>query len=544
MVALLRFSFPVLFFLSLAVVGQDAPILKENRIIVKTKSTTKPSDFKNSKAFAFLKQSNTSVTVEALASPKQQEGGALFLVQLDASQNMASTIEMYQKSGLFEYVEQDFIGFAGGQAGSLALEPNDPLFHRQYALKNTGNFNLSHATVGADIKMEQAWEIEQGDEAIVVAILDSGSKLNHPEFAGRIWGNTDETTNNEDSDHNGYNDDLQGWDFVNNDNYPVDDHGHGTNVMGIAGASGNNGIGYAGVDWNCQLMVCKVINFQNQGYYSWWAEAIYYAVDNGAHVINMSLGGSSYSKTLEDAINYAFRNGVVVVACMMNFNDDTRYYPAGFENAIAVGSTDPDDTRSAPFFWDKSSGSNFGSHIDVVAPGNFIYGLNYLSDTNYDYYWGGTSQAAPLVAGLAALLLAQDPNRTPSQIKTIIEYSAEDQVGESSADTPGFDPFYGHGRINAYAALTGSKVLSKANQEKHHVEVYPNPAQHQLFIKSPDKIQVLKICNMQGQTLLRSNPKNSTTTSVDIRLLPKGLYLLQLFNFNNEPIVNQLFIKR
>ena len=151
--------------------------------------------------------------------------------------------------------------------------------------------------------MDLAWNIETGSSEIVVAVLDSGIKLDHPEFLGRVWNN--------DNQENGY-------DFANNDNDPTDDHGHGTNVAGIIGAISNNSTGYAGVDWNCKIMPLKVINDENWGYYSWWIDAIYYAVNNGANIINMSLGGSSYSQAMEDAVNFAVNNNVQVFVSMMN----------------------------------------------------------------------------------------------------------------------------------------------------------------------------------------------------------------------------------
>ena len=189
-------------------------------------------------------------------------------------------------------------------------------------------------------------------------------------------------------------------------------------------------------------MIGKILDENNSGYYSWWTDAIYYAVDNGAKVINMSVGGSGFSSSMKDAIDYAYNNGVTVVACMMNENNNTTFYPAGYQNTIAVGATNPNDERSAPFFWSTTSGSNYGNHIDVVAPGNYIYGLNYQSDTNYNSYWGGTSQAAPLVTGLSSLLLAQDADKTPDDIRSIIRNTAEDQVGNVSEDISGFDIYY------------------------------------------------------------------------------------------------------
>ena len=146
----------------------------------------------------------------------------------------------------------------------------------------------------------------------------------------------------------------------------------------------------------------------------------------------MSLGGSSYSQAMEDAINFAVNNNVPVFVSMMNEDSDQVYYPAGYYNSFSVGSTDPDDSRTSPFFW--GGGSSYGSHIDVVAPGNYIYGLTFNSNSDYNYYWGGTSQASPLVAGIASLLLSQDSTRTPDQIYQIIRDSADDLVGDPAED--------------------------------------------------------------------------------------------------------------
>ena len=370
-----------------------------------------------------------------------------YTVEYPSNSNLEQIIEAYKNSGLVEYAEPDFEGNGGGT-------PNDQYFSRQWALSNNGTFTLSQATPGADIQMKSAWDIEQGDTNIVVAIIDSGNKLDHPEFSGRIWTNKNEIPNNLiDDDLNGYVDDFYGWDFVNSDNMPTDDLGHGTCVAGIIGANANNSIGYAGVDWNCKLMNLKVLNASNTGYYSAFADAVYYAVHQGAKVINMSLGGSSVSTTFSNAVNYALENGVTIVACMMNTNSSVNYYPAAYPGVIAVGSTNSNDKRSVPFFWSSSSGSNYGNHISVVAPGNYIYAINHLSNTNYNTYWGGTSQATPYVAGLASLLLSQNKSRNPAQIKSIIESTAEDTVGDPIEDVPGRDNYYGYGRINAYKAL-------------------------------------------------------------------------------------------
>lgn len=374
------------------------------------------------------------------------------VILFPAGTDLEAVIKAYQGTGEVEYAEPDFEGESGGL---LVVPPNDDQYQRQWGLHNTGILSMTPALPGADIDMENAWEITQGDSNIIVAVIDEGAKMDHPEFAGRIWINKEEIRNNGiDDDQNGYVDDYNGWDFANKDNDATDDQGHGTNVAGIIGANGNNSIGFAGVDWKAKLMILKALDQDGNGLYSWWTEAITYAVDHGARVINLSLGGSSASTSLQNAVKYALDHGVVVVACMMNTNSDVTYYPAAYTGVIAVGSTNPDDSRSSPFPWSATSGSNYGNHISVSAPGNYIYGLDYQSNTNYTSYWAGTSQAAPHVAGVAALLLAQDAKRTPAQIKSILETTAEDLVGKSSEDTQGWDKYHGYGRINAFLALS------------------------------------------------------------------------------------------
>jgi len=380
-----------------------------------------------------------------------------------SSKNVNEIIEDYTKTGIFEFAEPNYLASGGGKRDSII--PNDQYFSRQYNLYNDGSFNLSPAVVDADIDMELAWDIEQGDSTIVVAILDTGVKLRHPELRSRLWTNKDETINDMDDDGNGYQDDINGWDFVNNDGTPRDDHGHGTNVTGILGAQGNNEIGYAGVDWNCKLMICKVLNSANRGSNSSFIEAIVYAVDNGANIINMSLGGTGYSNAYHNAVKYAYDNNVAIIACMMNENSSTPFYPAAFPETIAVGSTDANDKRSAPFFWDNTTGSNFGEHIDIVAPGNYIYGLSNSSNTNYNSYWGGTSQSAPLITGICALLLAQDSKRSPEDLRLIVTSTAEDLVGSVDEDTNGFDIYYGYGRANAYNALSKGLMMVSVDCE-------------------------------------------------------------------------------
>ncbi len=535
------FTTVVWLFCSIALSGQYGILSK--RIILKLKNDiSAASTFHYKQNFTGNNQINIiTQKYNAVEITKQPLGKRskeyIYIIQFPENTNISEVINDYYKTGKIDYVEPDNIGTTGGEPGYF---PNDHYYFRQWGLHNDGSFSLSPSTSGADIDMENAWNIEQGDSNIIVAIIDSGVKLDHPEFAERIWKNYNEIPNNGiDDDSNGYIDDIQGWDFVDKDNKPVDDLGHGTNVAGIIGANGNNTIGYAGVDWNCKLMILKGINSSNFGYYSWWTSAIYYAVDNGAKVINMSLGGESFSITLQNAINYALNNNVVVAVSMMNTNSNTTYYPAGFAGIIAVGSTNPDDTRTNPFFWSSTSGSNYGNHISVVAPGNYIYGLYYHSNYNYNTYWGGTSQATPLVSGLASLLLAQDPTRTPSEVKSIIENSAEDQVGSATEDTPGWDKYYGHGRINAFNALSAYTGTESLISNVENFKIFPNPADKDFTVTLPSGTDKILIYNSMGKQISTIIPHGQL--SEKLHLPENGIYFIKII-MSNKIITKQLMI--
>lgn len=387
-------------------------------------------------------------------------------------------VDAYRATGAFESVEADGVGRGHGAAGAAgasspqgisgatAADPDDLFFVRQYGLKNTGTRSFAgiQGKAGADIEAVEAWGINPGSESIVVAVLDGGLNIRHPDIASRVWVNANEIPDNgKDDDANGYIDDVNGWAFAEtgaDEGLPgspdvYDGLGHGTNVAGIIGAIGGNEIGMAGVA-RCRIMPVKVLNDSNWGYYSWWAAGIRYAVDNGARIVNLSLGGEDGNvASLRSAVEYALAHDVALVVSMGNERSSVAQFPAAFPGVIAAGATGPDDLWVKNFPWDNTNtkGSNFGPHISVCAPGNIIYGLHYSNSGNYDSYWSGTSQAAPHVAGVCALLLAQDPTRKPADLKRLVEAGAEDQVGDAALDTPGFDTHYGFGRLNALRSL-------------------------------------------------------------------------------------------
>jgi subtilisin family serine protease len=220
---------------------------------------------------------------------------------------------------------------------------------------------------------------------------------------------------------------------------------------------------------------------------------------------------------------------------MMNFDNSAVYYPVGFPTTIAVGSTDANDQRSSPFFWSATSGSSYGNHIDIVAPGNFIYGLSHQSNSNYNAYWGGTSQAAPLVSGVCALLLAQNPSLTPTAIRTILRNSAEDQVGDPNEDVPGFDIYHGYGRLNAYQALLANSVGATELDELSELTVFPNPSSTELRIKAVSLEGDLRIVNMQGAVVYRQTGlKGSWEVNINIGEWPKGIYVVAVSDENGQ----------
>jgi thermitase len=405
----------------------------------------------------------------------------VYLLRFGNSENIDSTVEQLNALQDIEYAEPDGIGYGGGAIQSDSLVPNDTYFSNQWAFRNQSSLFLvpGLGKRGADIKATTAWSICTGDSDIVVALLDSGLKWDHPDIADRVWVNRREIPGNGiDDDANGFADDIRGWNFAYNNNDIRDDYGHGTNIASIVGATSNNDLGYAGLDWGCKLMVLKELDSTNHGLYSWWASALYYAANNGARVVNMSEGGTTDSPTLKTAIQYAYGRGCLITAAMMNTNTATRFYPAAYdEYVLAVGMTDFDDRRVS---LSTTSGSNYGPWLDVVAPGAAICGLSHTSDTDYQRVWYGTSMATAMVSGFASLLLAQDSARDPAMLRDIIRATADDTVGMQSEDTPGYDVYYGYGRINCYRGLAYSPTT--AVTAPHAVPLrwnlqqnYPNP---------------------------------------------------------------------
>lgn len=295
------------------------------------------------------------------------------------------------------------------------------------------------------IQVPQAWDITTGG-ATTIAVVDTGVNGSHPELTGRLWVNSDEIPdNNRDDDSNGYVDDYQGYNFVNDNDDISDDHGHGTGIASVIAANTNNGVGIAGIDRIAKIMAVKALDTAGGGDYSNVIKATRYAVDNGANIINMSFGAAGSDGGLKDAINYATSRNVIIVAASGNAGQNQVYYPAAYSSVIAVGSVGRNDVAS--------SFSNKGSQLDVVAPGEDIVIANHTGGYNEA---SGSSFSAALVSGAVSLLLSVSPGLTPLQVSELLNTTST-PVGSV---TP--SPEYGYGIVNAYSLVNRPKANLRA----------------------------------------------------------------------------------
>ncbi len=332
-------------------------------------------------------------------------------------------------------------------------KPNDEFFPRQWSLSN-------YETEGADLQITKAWEVESGNENIIVAVIDMGFDLTHEDLQENIWHNHGEIADNGiDDDQNGYVDDVVGWDFVHqpvglndpNNDYQDEDNdptfllsSHGNRVLGVIGATTGNGIGIAGIAGKCKIMLIRAGYMNTDGSSalssSHIAKGVIYAVDNGAKVINISSGSNRYSNSYKAALEYAVSKGALVVCSAGNEGSGALVYPAAYDipGLISVGASSRQDKKS----WF----SNYGNWVDVSAPGENI--ISTLTSNNYGETQG-TSFAAPMVAAVAALIFAHYPDLTPVQVKDQIMNTVDTVADLHEANITS-------GRVNAYQALTAT----------------------------------------------------------------------------------------
>ncbi|MFX0208595.1 MAG: DUF4350 domain-containing protein, partial [Candidatus Hodarchaeota archaeon] len=332
---------------------------------------------------------------------------------------------------------------------SIDLTPNDQNWSSQWGPQK--------------IQADLAWDIQIGDPSqVLVAVIDTGIDYNHPDLSAQYV--------------------SLGYDWVNDDDDPIDDHSHGTHCAGIIAATINNTIGIAGVA-NVQIMAEKCFNAGGSGSDFDAADAIIHAVDQGADILSNSWGGSGYSTVLKDAITYAAANDVIIVAAAGNSDSSAPHFPSSFPEVISVSATDINDNL-ADF-------SNYGSSIEISAPGVDIYSTIPVTKGSYASY-SGTSMACPHVSGVSALILSEFPNWSAENVRLHLRDKTDD-LGD-----PGWDQYYGYGRLNAYKA------------------VQP-PPMHDLYVSA----EVPQIFILNRTTILNASVNNrgqSNETNVELQL--------------------------
>lgn len=335
-----------------------------------------------------------------------------FVVKLAPNLTMQDAGEFLRSLPGVRYVEPNYLAFA-------FATPNDPYFSQQYGPQR--------------IQANLAWDIWQPQRTVYIAIIDTGIDSNHPDLTNKMRRHS-----------NGM---VYGWNTLNNTTNALDDNGHGTHCAGIAAAEINNGVGIAGVAaWNpnvansrayVQLMPVKVLSASGSGSYDSVARGITWAADNGAHILSLSLGGAGGSQQLQDAVNYAWNRGCLVVVAAGNGGSSSPQYPAYYTNSIAVAATDSSNHLA--------SFSQYGSWVDIAAPG-----VNILATYPNNQYrsLSGTSMACPHVAGAAAVLWSHNPSLTNAQLRSALETNVDP-----------YQPYDGRtiapnaGRLNVYRAL-------------------------------------------------------------------------------------------
>jgi subtilisin family serine protease len=394
-------------------------------------SNSYAAPYKEGEIIVKFKNNSSNQTVKSQTISKVLN---IHVIKLPSNMKVEDALKKYKNDPNVEYVEPSYI------IKKLETTPNDPYYPSQWGL--------------VKVLASKVWDTCKGSDNTIVAVIDSGIDLNHPDLKDHIWKNPGETNCSDgiDNDNNGFVDDCYGWNFASNNNNTQDDDGHGTHVAGIIGAVTNNNIGVAGLNWYIKLMPVKILDSTGSGDVANLIKAIDYAVKNGAKIINSSLGypdSCSYvppSQALYDAIKSAGDRGVLFVAAAGNYscnNDKTPLWPASYKlpNIISVAASDQNDNLA--------NFSNYGQNsVHLLAPGVNILSTYFDKTKNQSTYASanGTSMAAPFVSGAATLLMSCLNNATIYEIRERIVSSAD--VFNSLSNIT-----ISSGRLNIYNAL-------------------------------------------------------------------------------------------
>ncbi|MFT7378421.1 MAG: serine protease [Bacteroidia bacterium] len=402
----------------------------------------------------------------------------------------------------------------------VSSTPNDTKLSSQWHLEKIDVFN--------------AWDVTKGDGTIKVAIVDNAVSTLHQDLKANIWNNPGETDNLIDDDLNGYTNDYHGYDVADNDNDPnppkaageSSSFTHGTHCAGISAGSTNNSLGIAGVGYNLTIIAVKCSPDNSDGkFLSNAYDGVYYAIQADADIISMSWGGSGgLFTTGQSIIQAASAAGIVLVAAAGNENTSQAIYPAAYSGVIAVGATDDKDN--------KANFSNFGSYIDIMAPGVQLNSC--LSGAGNGYgYKSGTSMACPLVAGVAGLILTQNPTLSPAEVESKIK----DNADNIDLINPTYQGALGAGRINAYQSLTGISAAIKKSSLSTNLNFYPNPTKGILNLNSKLDPTEITLTNSLGEVVNVVRKGNT----LDLHNIPNGIFILRALT--NEGWENHKIIK-
>lgn len=366
--------------------------------------------------FGLMSLSNRGISKQLGVYVKSSIPSAnIVIVKQPVFETSQAVISSLKQNPMIEYAEPNYIY-------RINRTSNDPMFGNLWGLKNVGqkDSDSRNGISGVDVQAQEAWDITTGSENVVVAVIDTGVDYNHPDLQGNIWMNEIEKNGQPgvDDDGNGYVDDIYGMNFSDENNPQpngLDDHGHGTHCSGTIGARGDDGKGIVGVNWNVKIMPVKFLGADGGGTLGGAILAIDYATKMGARVLSNSWGGGGFSQALKESIERSQAAGTIFVAAAGNDsmnNDSSPTYPASYDvaNILTVAAVD-NRGQLAGF-------SNYGKKsVHVAAPGVNIFSS--LVGGQYDS-WSGTSMATPHVSGVAALVLANEPNLTGEEVKARI----------------------------------------------------------------------------------------------------------------------------
>lgn len=392
--------------------------------------------------------------------------------------------------------------------GDFEADDNVEFSEPDYKAEALGTANDPYFTQGSEwhlskIQAPAAWDVSTGSSGVVVAVVDTGVLASHPDMAGKVL--------------------AGGYDFVANDTDPTDENGHGTAVAGTIAPASNNALGVAGVAWGNPILPIRVLDASGSGNYSAICNGIIYAADHGAKIINLSFGGTSSSQALQSAINYAWGKQCVIIAAAGNSGNNVPFYPAACSNVISVSATDSSDAHPA---W-----SNFGSYVDVSAPGLDVltlYGANQYA------VWSGTSFSSPVTAGVAALMASANSNLTNAQLADLLIKNCDD-IG-----TAGYDVYFGNGRVNAFRAVTAAKAFVNVADTVAPVAAVTSPTNgstvnatsQTIRFSATDNVAVTKLAlYIDGKMVISLNASSASYTWKTSKVT-KGSHSIQAYGYD------------